>query len=134
MYICVGLDKFPKPHLEMCRFRILEIAKIIRTKHNSERQKSSRHSKNFACAAVTLYKAVKHFVYGRRNKSRTCDLPVAIPPVRAIFSMSFGRNYAELCASAGMFKSSSSAGAMRSSMKVFHSWHWGHCQRSSVLR
>ena len=36
-------------------------------------------------------------------------------------------------ASAGV-SSPSSAGAMRSSTKVFHSWHWGHCQSSSVLR
>jgi hypothetical protein len=26
------------------------------------------------------------------------------------------------------------AGAIRSSMKVFHSWQCGHCQSSSVLR
>ena len=30
--------------------------------------------------------------------------------------------------------STSSAGAIRSSTKVFHSWHCGHCQSSSVLR
>ena len=26
------------------------------------------------------------------------------------------------------------ADAMRSSMNVFHPWHWGHCQSNSVLR
>ena len=26
------------------------------------------------------------------------------------------------------------AGVVRSSTNVFHSWHWGHCHSSSVLR